>query len=196
MDCICGTCKRRFKTKSSRLSRFCSAYCRNKDTRKRNKIKLREYYRTYRKSNRINEINRRYRERNKDKVRELTRKYNSLPHRKLLAAQRSKIRRKGDPLFRIAGNLRSRVRTALRQNLKSQTTMNLVGCSIDDLKVHLQNLFTKGMNWENYGQWHVDHIIPCSTFDLNSEKEQRKCFSYKNLQPLWAKDNILKSNKP
>ena len=51
------------------------------------------------------------------------------------------------------------------------------------------------MSWENYGQWHVDHIIPCCTFNLTDESQLKKCFNYKNLQPLWAKDNLIKSKK-
>lgn len=60
------------------------------------------------------------------------------------------------------------------------------------LKKHLEIKFTKGMSWENYGKWHVDHIKPCAKFDLTKESEQRKCFHYTNLQPLWAIDNFKK----
>jgi hypothetical protein len=51
------------------------------------------------------------------------------------------------------------------------------------------------MNWENQGEWHIDHILPCASFDLTKEEEQRKCFHYTNLQPLWAKDNMIKGSK-
>ena len=63
------------------------------------------------------------------------------------------------------------------------------------LRLHLQSKFKPGMSFSNYGKWHIDHIIPCSRFDLNKEEEQYKCFNYKNLQPLWAEENKIKSNK-
>lgn len=80
--------------------------------------------------------------------------------------------------------------------------MKLVGCSLEQLKKHLQSKFTKGMTWENYGtgwhgkgmkEWHIDHIRPCASFDLSKASEQKKCFNYSNLQPLWAKDNLSKN---
>ena len=51
------------------------------------------------------------------------------------------------------------------------------------------------MSWGNYGKWHVDHIRPCASFNLVNEEEQKKCFHYTNLQPLWAKDNLSKGSK-
>ena len=51
------------------------------------------------------------------------------------------------------------------------------------------------MTWENHGKWHVDHIKPCCTFDFSKEEEQKKCFHYTNLQPLWAEENLVKAGK-
>jgi len=73
--------------------------------------------------------------------------------------------------------------------------MRLVGCSMEQLRKHLEEQFAAGMSWENYGKWHMDHIKPCASFDLSREAEQHKCFHYTNLQPLWAKDNLRKSAK-
>jgi len=74
--------------------------------------------------------------------------------------------------------------------------MKLVGCSIDQLKQHIEKQFKKGMSWDNWGiyGWHIDHIKPCASFDLTKESEQKKCFHYTNLQPLWAKENLKKYN--
>ena len=94
--------------------------------------------------------------------------------------------------FRMIHNLRNRLNKVLGGNPKLETTMKLVGCSIEQLKKHLEKRFTKGMTWQNYGQWHIDHIKPCADFDLSKLSEQKKCFHYKNLQPLWALDNIKK----
>jgi hypothetical protein len=106
----------------------------------------------------------------------------------------TKNRRLLDLNFRVSGNLRSRIRIALKGIYKSSTTKKLIGCSIDKLKKYLESKFKLGMNWSNYGKWHVDHIKPCISFDLSKKSEQRKCFHYKNLQPLWAEDNLKKND--
>jgi hypothetical protein len=84
---------------------------------------------------------------------------------------------------------------ALKGICKSARTMKLVGCSIEELKNYLKKQFVAGMSWKNHGKWHVDHIRPCITFDLSKPNEQRKCFHYTNLQPLWAIDNLEKKDK-
>jgi hypothetical protein len=70
--------------------------------------------------------------------------------------------------------------------------MEYVGCTIDALREHLEKQFTDGMSWENQGKWHVDHIRPCASFNLDNEIERHMCFHYTNLQPLWAFDNMSK----
>jgi len=103
-------------------------------------------------------------------------------------------RRQTDINYKLREYLRSRIWSALNGICKSKSTIKLVGCSIEQLKSHLENQFKNGMTWENYGMWHVDHIRPCASFDLSKVNEQLKCFNYKNLQPLWAVDNREKSN--
>ncbi len=102
---------------------------------------------------------------------------------------------KTDISFRILSNLRSRIRGALHGYNKSVKTIELIGCTISELKAHLQKQFQVGMSWDNYGKWHVDHKTPCTLFDLIKPGEQKVCFNYMNLQPLWAADNIRKSNR-
>ena len=106
-----------------------------------------------------------------------------------------RARRKADPNFRILHNLRTRLYGALKGNTKSESTMALVGCDIDYLWDYLIAQFTEGMTVENYGKWHVDHIRPCASFDLEDQEQQRECFYYKNLQPLWAEDNLSKGDR-
>lgn len=105
-------------------------------------------------------------------------------------------RGKNDLNFKIKRNLRNRLRQALKSNSKNSTTIILLGCSVQELKNYLESKFTNGMSWDNYGKggekWQIDHIIPCSFFDLTIEENQRKCFHYTNLQPLWEKDNLKK----
>ena len=99
-----------------------------------------------------------------------------------------------NPKRKIANNLRRRLRQLLTENDYSLKMIKLLGCSIDDFKKHLSNNFQEGMTFENYGKWHIDHIIPCRLFDLSKPGEQMICFNYKNLQPLWAIDNLKKSS--
>ena len=116
---------------------------------------------------------------------------------KIAVAKRA-VQRKTIPHVKIRDNLALRMRLALKeQNLtKRNTTAELVGCSIKYLKQYLERKFKPDMTWKNHGRfgWHIDHIRACSRFDLSDLSQQKKCFNYTNLQPLWAKDNIRKSN--
>jgi len=95
---------------------------------------------------------------------------------------------------RLANNLRSRIIHALQRNTKSKSTRELVGCNWDVLKMHLALQFKPDMTWGNYGRngWEVDHIRPCVSFNLADPEQQKRCFHYTNLQPLWAKENHRK----
>jgi len=106
-------------------------------------------------------------------------------------------RRKKDPAFRLMGNLRHRVYMALKRSgtQKTDSTIELTGCTIKELRTHLETQFIDGMSWENYGEWHVDHIKPCVSFNLEDPEEQKKCFHWTNLQALWALDNLRKGDK-
>ena len=97
--------------------------------------------------------------------------------------------------FKLTKILRVRLIHALNGNLKYDKTINLLGCSIEQLWNHLEKQFKKGMTRKNHGLWHIDHIKPCAAFDLTKPEEQQKCFHYTNLQPLWAKENLMKSDK-
>lgn len=105
-----------------------------------------------------------------------------------------KNKRANDVGFRMACNLRTRLRDALKNNSKTGSAVKLLGCSIDYLKQHLEAQFEKGMSWDNYGQWHIDHIKPLSLFDLTDVQQLKEACCYTNLQPLWAIDNIKKGN--
>jgi len=102
-----------------------------------------------------------------------------------------------NPEFRCRMAMAGRIREALisKKAVKTATTMRLVGCSRAHLKWHIKKQFKPGMTWENHGKWHIDHIRPCSSFNLLLESEQRACFHFTNLQPLWAHENLSKSDK-
>ena len=104
-------------------------------------------------------------------------------------------RKKTDPTFKLIKNTRRRLLRFLESKklTKRNTTINLIGCSPFELKKYIENKFIFGMSWENQGKWHIDHIIPLSA--AKTEEEIYKLCHYTNLQPLWAKDNLRKSNK-
>lgn len=110
-----------------------------------------------------------------------------------------KDRWKNDVEYRIVRKMRANLRTCLKNYKlkKTEKTFELIGCSIETFRKHMEQKFQVGMNWDNHGVkgWHIDHIIPCSHFDLKNIEEQKKCFHYTNLQPLWWYDNLSKSDK-
>lgn len=101
-----------------------------------------------------------------------------------------------NPKNRVLASLRRRFSFVLNGNRKTDATLKLIGCSKEYLIEHIEKQFQSGMSWDNYGLfgWHIDHIKPCNSFDLSIPEEQRKCFHYTYLQPLWAKDNLKKKD--
>ena len=99
-----------------------------------------------------------------------------------------------DPGVRLIANLRRRLSDAVREQgtAKVDATIDLIGCSSAQLRDYLEARFLPGMTWANYGLWHVDHVKPVAAFNLKDEHQQRECFHWTNLQPLWWADNIAK----
>lgn len=109
-------------------------------------------------------------------------------------------RRETDDNYKIRSALRGRIVQALKAKgvSKSKSVIELLGCDIQFLRGYLEARFLPGMTWANYGRqpgWNLDHRIPCAEFDLRDSVQQRQCFHYSNIQPLWAKDNLAKSAK-
>lgn len=118
---------------------------------------------------------------------ELVRKYDR---------ERNKLRWKNStPEFRLRAYMRTRIFHCLKGRTKHYNWSKSVGCTREFLMAHLQSLFQPGMNWNNYGKWHVDHVRPCASFDLSKPEEQLVCFHWSNLQPLWAIDNLRKNDR-
>lgn len=131
---------------------------------------------------------------NRERNRELSR-YSARPeHYKEYMVNYFRERRANDPQFKIADILRSRLRSAMKAQgaRKDASTIELTSCTPQKLIAHLESQFTEGMTWENQGEWHIDHIRPCASFDLTDPEQQRQCFHWTNLQPLWGADNIAK----
>jgi len=105
--------------------------------------------------------------------------------------------RKNNIIIRITDNLSKRIYKEL-QKLNIERTFrynDLLGCTLSEFGLYLENKFTDGMNFDNYPDWEVDHIIPCASFDFGNEEDIKKCCHHTNLQPLWLMDNRKKSNK-
>lgn len=167
-----------------------------------NREKMLKYHREYRIKNKeyIRELNKDYYKKNKEKRkqscsewREKNQEYTRLRDREYKKKNILKIKEyKSTVNYRIRHRLRQRITAVLKGRKKSMKTMELVGCSVDYLKGFLEAKFKPGMTWNNYGEWHIDHIVPCVKFDLSIKEEQEKCFHYSNLQPLWAVENLRK----
>lgn len=142
-----------------------------------------------------------YRDENRDKILERQKKHDQ-KHRntvKYKEYRRNYMNNKWktDINFRVASCLRQRVRDTISRLSKSESALNLVGCSIAELKAHIEAQFKPDMKWENYGRagWTLDHILPCKMFNLSLITEQQKCFHFTNLQPLWNSENSSKGSK-
>ena len=152
------------------------------------KIRKLENHKNWRKENKehLREYHTKWRNKNREHVREYGRKY-------------EQERRASDPNYRLAARTRTAVYTCLKERKvnKYRSTFEILGYTLEQLMEHLENKFTKGMTWDNYGEWHVDHIIPMSSFEFQSveDREFKICWSLKNLQPLWGLDNLIKGSK-
>lgn len=112
-------------------------------------------------------------------------------------ADGARNRRHANPHLQIAGDLRARIWGALHRGRgeKSKSTQDLIGCTFPFLRKWIEAKFKRGMSWENYGEWVVDHVIPVAKFDLTNPAHQSRCFHYTNLQPLWKIENLIKHDK-
>lgn len=121
---------------------------------------------------------------NRDKKREYNRKYFN-------------DRKRTDVNFKIAINLRNRLRIAIKNNQKAGSAVNDLGCSIKEFKEYLEQQFTEGMCWDNYGfgdnKWNIDHITPLHMVDLTNREQFLKVCNYTNLRPMWQKDNFSRT---
>lgn len=104
---------------------------------------------------------------------------------------------RSQPDRHLAANLRSRLSKALSRKQKTVSMTQYLGCSLDELKTYIESKFLPGMTWENYSinGWHIDHIKPLNLFDLSDPEQLKEACCYRNLQPLWAKDNRSKGDK-
>ncbi|HEY0088078.1 MAG TPA: hypothetical protein VGB37_04500 [Candidatus Lokiarchaeia archaeon] len=150
----------------------------------RSKIKIQLYNKEYSKK---------WREKNKVLKKKIDREY-QIKNKDILN-RKQVLRKQTDINYKIKCNLRNRIYNVLKRNQKYSSLIDILGCSVSELKQHLESQFKEGMDWNNYGKWEIDHILPCAEFDLKNSEEQEFCFHYTNLQPLWKKENASKKAK-
>jgi hypothetical protein len=199
--------KRQAKDGTRNLCKECSRIYMRKnrhkysESRKLAEAKARKEKRTYRYKypEKMKVLRHNYYLRNKETIKEKTKKYRqeNLEKMKKKRNIRLKIRRKEDILFKLMQTLRSRICSILKGKTKPSSVTKIVGCDLEKLKKHLESKFKDGMTWDNWGRkgWHIDHIKPLSKFDLTNLEELKSAAHYTNLQPLWATENMKKSNK-
>jgi hypothetical protein len=145
----------------------------------------------------ISEYNKNYKLENKETIKQYNHEYN-IDNRKTIQTRHTaylKNKRKTDPKYKMSCILRNRIKAFLFGENRKKTRL-LLGCDYDQIKHWLQYQFYDEMTFENHGTyWHIDHVIPCSLFDINDEKDQLICFNWSNLQPMKSKENLSKKNK-
>lgn len=146
------------------------------------------------------EQTREWRKNNPDKVKATQKHRYDDPVRRNARNAWYRKKRREDMNYRIAGSLRSRLRAATYAQLKGKSpkkgsAIENLGCSMEEFLLHLSSQFQLGMSWDNYGEWHIDHVLPLSGFDLSAPEQVKKVCHYTNLQPLWAEDNVRKGCK-
>ena len=183
-------------------------HSKNKEKLKKYRLKNNEKYVEYSKNyyqknkEKIIKDKKIYRSKNKEKIKEYRSKNKEKINERNRAYQPSYRREKykNNPQYKLIINLRNSISKLITRNptiIKNKTTKELLGCSLDELKTHIEKQFLPGMNWDNYNNktWHIDHIRPISLAKSMDDVISLKLMHYTNFQPLWAKDNILKSNK-
>jgi len=179
---------------------------RKKKWRDNNKDKIKKHYEDVK--SKILDYKKKYREEYRSKILDRKKKYYYENKEELLGKCRiyrnnnknkrnlyEKNKKENSPIYSLIVGMRSRIwkYTTLLNITKKNKTFDIVGCSPEFLKEHLENKFTDGMSWGNRSKWHIDHIVPLSS--AKNEEELYKLCHYTNLQPLWAEDNLKKSNK-
>lgn len=190
----------------------------NKNYRDNNKYKVKIIQKNYRKTHKkkLMQYTLKYRDEHKKELKFKNREYQRSEKRKKYIQQYNKthkiqtrkrnkeyfdFKRKTDLVFKIKSNLRRRFHHALKDGLgkKISGVLVLTGCSVENLIKSLESKFLPGMTWGNYGhgenKWNIDHVVPCSAFNLTEIEQQQKCFHFSNLQPLWQPDNFKKGSK-
>lgn len=142
----------------------------------------------------LNKASAKYRSENLSAIQEYDRIRAKNPDRKLAHKISERKKLKLDPNYRIAKYMRNTVYVALKRNSNHPKAVEFLGCTISEYKKYIEDKFSEGMTWDNYGEWHIDHIQPLFSFNLKDREQFLTAAHFANTQPLWAKDNLIKRN--
>jgi predicted transcriptional regulator len=149
---------------------------------------------------RLKKNHKKWSEKNKEHLTEYHKKWRTENVEKWRSTKRNyeRNRKASDPAYKLISNFRTAIYQVLKENNveKNKHYFDILQYTPEELISHLEKQFTDGMTWENYGEWHVDHRMPISSFNFESVDDDSfiKCWSLDNLQPMWGKENIVKSN--
>jgi hypothetical protein len=178
------------KTKKDGLTSSCKECKRKVDNNysKNNKEKRKDY--TDSKKEEKKAYDKKYREDNKERRKELSKRY-------LLKNRKPKKIKETNYVSKFKVNVRNLIKNSFKRNgnnyKKRTSSEDILGCTIQEFKTHIEKQFTDGMTFENHGKWHLDHIVPLVS--AKTEEEVKRLNHYTNFQPLWAKDNLSKGCK-
>ena len=201
MDCkTCKTCgvekplSEFYKSQKYKNIQYYQSYCKScfvkqqKERHQKNREAVLAYMKKYNKEYNANPKNKQKRKKYEADPKNKERKY-------ALQRKRHKQRRQSDPLYKLVCNTRTLISLSITNAgfKKNSKTHKILNCSFEEFMLHLEKQFNSGITWENYGKWHLDHIVPVSL--ASTEEEIIKLNHYKNFQPMWGPENESKSNK-
>jgi hypothetical protein len=165
---------------------------RHKIYHQKNKKAIKQRQKEYREENKeaLNKRHKEYYQKNKESLNKQKRKYLNEYYKK---------KYKTSPTYKFSVIIKKRIHKGLKNvgHKKQSSSEKLLGCSFEEAHSYITSLFKEGMTWKNHGYrgWHIDHVVPIASFNLADPEEQKKCFHYTNLQPLWAEENLKKGSK-
>lgn len=185
--------KEYYKNNKSKIIKQQKEYCKTNSQKNKQKInnRAKEYYK------KNIDKTKEYYKNNKQQISEKRKEYYKNNKQQIFSKHKEykKNKRAVDPIFKLRCNIEDLIRKSIARSgyTKNSKTFEILGCTFEEFKLHLERQFIVGMNWGNRNEWHLDHIYPVSL--AKDEADMIKLNHYTNFQPLWAADNLIKGNK-
>ena len=164
-------------------------------------VALKKYFSKPETKERLKINHKKWSEKNKEHLTEYHKKWRTDNIDKWRQTKRNyeRNRKSSDPLYKLISNFRTAIYQVLKESNveKNRHYFDILQYTPEELIIHLESQFKDTMSWDNYGDWHVDHKLPITSFNIEEmgDKEFMKCWALENLQPMWGEENIRKSNK-